>query len=88
MSGPERAPIELRLLSRPDCHLCEVMKETVRQASLGLDVRFTEVDISNDEELLARFGNDIPVLFVNGSRAFKHRATAAVLRRRLLLEGS
>jgi hypothetical protein len=64
------------------------MKEALQEASKGLDVRLTEVDISLDDELSARFANDIPVLFVNGSKAFKHRATVQSLRRRLLLESS
>ncbi len=79
-------PIELELLTRPDCHLCEEMKEAIAEALRGLVVQLREVDISHDAELERRFGNDIPVLFVNGSKAFKHRATVVELRKRLRRE--
>lgn len=86
MSRAGLVPIELELLSRPGCHLCEEMKASLERAAAGLDVRLREVDISADPELEERYGYDIPVLFVNGSKAFKHRATEEDLRRRLLLE--
>jgi glutaredoxin len=80
------APVELELMTRPGCHLCEEMKEAISQAARGLEIRLREVDISQDSELERRFGNDIPVLFVNGSKAFKHRATVQELRLRLRRE--
>jgi len=76
--------IEVEILMRTGCHLCEEMKEALSQAATGLDVELTETDIDADEQLTARYGNDIPVLFVNGSKAFKHRANAQELRKRLL----
>ena len=79
-------PVELELMTRPGCHLCEEMKEAISQAARGLEIRLREVDISQDSELERRFGNDIPVLFVNGSKAFKHRATVQELRLRLRRE--
>jgi glutaredoxin len=78
--------IELELMTRPGCHLCEEMKEALVEAARGLEVRLREVDISQDSELESRYGNDIPVLFVNGSKAFKHRATVQELRLRLRRE--
>jgi glutaredoxin len=78
--------IDLELLARPGCHLCEEMKAALAEAARGIEVRLREVDISGDRELESRYGNDIPVLFVNGSKAFKHRATVRELRRRLRRE--
>lgn len=75
--------IELELMTRPGCHLCEEMKEALFEAARGLEIRLREVDISQNSELESQFGNDIPVLFVNGSKAFKHRATVQELRLRL-----
>jgi hypothetical protein len=58
--------IRLRLLSRPDCHLCEAMRAEV-EALLGETPREWEVvDVDSDAELSRRYGNEIPVLFVNG----------------------
>jgi hypothetical protein len=74
--------LDLELFSRPGCHLCEEMKQAIREAAQGLEIRLRETDVSGDADLERRFGNDVPVLFVNGSEAFRHRATAAELRRR------
>jgi glutaredoxin len=76
-------PIELQLFTRPGCHLCDEMKAAIEDAARGLDVRLREVDISDDPELESRYGNDIPVLFVNGAKAFEHRASVQELRARL-----
>lgn len=78
--------IRVELYSRPGCHLCDEMKAALERAGRGLDLQLNEVDISLDPELESRFGWDIPVLFVNGRKAFKHRATEEEIRRRLSRE--
>ena len=78
--------IEVELFTRVGCHLCDVMKDALEQAARGLDLHLKETDIDTDEKLTARYGSDIPVLFVNGSKAFKHRASVGQLRARLLKE--
>lgn len=80
------APIDLELLTRPGCHLCEEMKAALAEAARGIEIRLREVDISQNRELESRYGQDIPVLFVNGSKAFKHRASVRELRLRLRRE--
>lgn len=77
--------IRVELLTRPGCHLCDDMKDALTEAAAGLDVELKETNVDTDEDLAARYGNDVPVVFVNGSMAFKHRATAEALRRRLLV---
>lgn len=76
--------IEIELMTRAGCHLCDEMKEALAQAARGLVVHIKETDIDADEELTRSYRNDIPVLFVNGSKAFKHRASVKQLRERLL----
>ncbi len=41
------------------------------------------VEIDGDPALEAQFGIEVPVLFVNGRKAFKYRCTARELRKRL-----
>jgi hypothetical protein len=74
--------LDLELFSRPGCHLCDAMKQAIREAARGLEIRLRETDVTGSADLERRFGNDVPVLFVNGIEAFRHRATAAELRRR------
>ena len=80
------SPIALTLYSRPGCHLCEEMKETVAPIAHQLACTVTEVDISGAPELETRYGAEIPVLLVNGRKAFKYRLTARQLRKRLAAE--
>lgn len=48
------------LYSKPDCHLCNVMRTAV--ASLDPEARFEVIDINGDAQLQERFGIRIPVL--------------------------
>jgi glutaredoxin len=79
-------PVALTLYSRPECHLCDEMKDAVVPLARELGCVLEQVDISGDPDLERRFGQEIPVLFVNGRKAFKYRATEWELRKRLLAE--
>ena len=52
----------------------------------GVPATVREVDISQDPELSAVYAEQIPVLFVNGRKAFKFRLTEEALRNRLKKE--
>jgi len=80
------ASIALALYSKPGCHLCEEMKDTVQRVAQEHGYPVEEIDISADALLEARFETEIPVLFVNGRKAFKYRVTESELRRRLAHE--
>jgi glutaredoxin len=80
------ASIALTLYSRPGCHLCEEMKEIVAAVAPELDCTVSEVDISGEPELEARYAAEIPVLLINGRKAFKYRLTQRELRKRLRAE--
>jgi len=47
-------------------------------------IRIEEIDISTDPDLEARYGVEIPVLFVDGKKAAKYRVTEDELRRILI----
>jgi len=78
--------LTLTLYSRADCCLCEEMKAVLAQVQENIPFTLEQIDISTDPELESRFGQEIPVLFVNGHKAFKYRLTAGELRRRLARE--
>jgi len=54
------------LYSKPGCHLCEDAREVVARVCAELGESFEEVSILDDPELLDRFGEEIPVTFVDG----------------------
>lgn len=80
------SPIALTLYGRAGCHLCEDMKEIVRSVAPTLGCVIAEVDIGQDPQLEAHYGAEIPVLLVNGRKAFKYRLTERELRKRLAAE--
>jgi len=61
------------------------MKAVVQRAVRvsGVAVTIEEIDISVDADLEARYGVDIPVLFVEGRKTAKHRVTEAEVTRML-----
>jgi glutaredoxin len=61
------------LYTRPGCHLCEEMKEVMSSSGCIELYALEELDIENDPELFARYQFEIPVLFINGVEAFRHR---------------
>lgn len=77
------AAAELVLYTRPGCHLCDEMKAVAAPLAAEGAATLRLVDISGDKDLEERYGTEIPVLFVNGRKAFKYRVTAGELRKRL-----
>ncbi len=51
----------LRLYSRPGCHLCELLYDDLEPLLAGRAI-VEHVDISDDKNLLRRYGLRIPVL--------------------------
>ena len=81
--GRNAGPIELVLYSRPGCHLCDEMKELIAQVLGDFEASLREVDVSTNPELETDYGEQIPVLLVDGKKAFKFRTTRDALRERL-----
>ena len=77
------AAVVLTLYTRSGCNLCDEMKDVVRPVAQELGCRVDEVDIAGDADLEARFGHEIPVLVVDGRKAFKYRVTERDLRKQL-----
>lgn len=73
----------LVLYSRVDCCLCDEMKTVIRQVSQRTPVDVEEIDIDSSADLKQKYGEEVPVLFINGRKAFKYRLTARQLAARL-----
>jgi glutaredoxin len=77
---------EITLYTRKDCCLCDEMKEVVRQVAGEFSLNVIEVDVDGSAELQRRYGDEVPVLFINGRKAFKVRVTEGELKKRLRKE--
>ncbi len=76
----------LTLYTRRDCCLCKEMKEVVRKAGGELPLETEEIDVDSVPDLQEKYGNEVPLLFINGRKAFKYRVTVQELKKRLRRE--
>ena len=75
----------LTIYSRPGCHLCDEMKAVVAETIRGqTHIRVEEIDISTDFELASRYGLEIPVLMIDGTKIAKYRIGEMELRRAIV----
>ena len=74
---------KLTLYSRQDCGLCDEMKEIVCTVALKIPIEMEEIDVDRFNELREKFGNEVPVLFIDGRKAFKYRVTKDELEKQL-----
>jgi glutaredoxin len=65
--------IELTLIGKPGCHLCEDAELAVERvlaiflaANPSVTVSIAQHNILDDAELAARYSEEIPVLLING----------------------
>jgi glutaredoxin len=85
-----RAPQPRRfilLYGRRGCHLCDVAKELLLNRKDRFGFAFEERDVDEDPGWLARYGECVPVVFVDGKLRFRGRVEPALLDR-LLRVGS
>lgn len=78
--------MDIILYSRKNCCLCDEMKEVVGQVAAHHSLTVHEFDVDTSPDWREKFGDEVPVLFINGRKAFKYRVTAQELERRLRKE--
>jgi hypothetical protein len=59
------------------------MKQVIRQVAAKVPLEFQEIDVQSAAELEDKYGDEVPVLFVDGKKSFKYRVTAKELEKRL-----
>lgn len=66
-------PREVVVYSRKGCHLCEIIKESLIKLERRGGFSWREVDVDSDEALRRQFTDEVPVVFIDGRKAFKYR---------------
>ena len=74
---------KLSLYSRRDCCLCAEMKAVIQQVGATTSLDLEEIDIDTSPDLQSLYGDQVPVLFIDGRKAFKYRVTAKQLAKRI-----
>jgi 4a-hydroxytetrahydrobiopterin dehydratase len=67
--------VDVIVYTRANCHLCDEAKAAIRAAEslYRLNVDLRSIDVDADAALRAKYGNDVPMIFVRGAEAFRHR---------------
>jgi glutaredoxin len=76
----------VEIYSKPECPLCDEAKEVLTRVQNRVSFELREVDIEQDASLFEQFRYDIPVVFVNGRKAFKHHLDERLVEQRLRRE--
>ncbi|HET6666057.1 MAG TPA: glutaredoxin family protein [Intrasporangium sp.] len=66
--------------TRTGCHLCDEARPVIERVCAELGEAYAEVDIDTDPALVARFGEEVPVTFVDGRQHDFWRVDADRLR--------
>ncbi len=76
-------PRDITLYTRPGCHLCDEAKAAIAPLLREFGASLREVNIDDDPVLRERYGSDVPVVYIGGHKAAKHRVDLAQFRRQL-----
>ena len=71
------------LYTRRGCCLCEDAKRVLESARQRAGFDLDEVDIDGDADLRRTYNDEVPVIAINGSKAFKYRVTEPELLKKL-----
>jgi glutaredoxin len=74
---------EIVLYGKAGCHLCEEARAEIDAVRARRQFELTEVDVSLDPVLHARYGERIPVVVVAGTEAFEYHVDGPELERLL-----
>jgi Glutaredoxin-like domain (DUF836) len=62
----QRSGHRITLLGKPGCHLCDDARVVVSRVAEELSVPWDERSILGDPDLMAEFGEQIPVVLIDG----------------------
>ncbi|MDZ7363694.1 MAG: glutaredoxin family protein [candidate division KSB1 bacterium] len=83
---PANGSVVVEIYSKPDCHLCEEAKAVLLKMQQRHGFQLREVNIADDETLLAEYGTRIPLVFVNNHLVCKYFVDEAAVVRQIRLE--
>jgi glutaredoxin len=75
--------MKVTLYTRAGCHLCDEVKQVIEAVRLRIRFDYEEFDIDTDPQLRLLYNEEVPVILIDGRKAFKFRVTAAELQKKL-----
>jgi glutaredoxin len=77
------SPIHVEIYTRPGCHLCDDAKEVIERIRQSYPFRLSIINIETNRELETAYGTEIPVVTINGNKAFKYRVDQTEFERKV-----
>jgi hypothetical protein len=74
-------PVRVTILSREDCHLCEVVYRIAMHLQSELNIETSKVQIEGDRVLTKLYGARVPVVLLDEVEQFAGKVTEGELRR-------
>lgn len=81
LSNWRTTPLQMTVVSRADCHLCEVVSRMAFLLRAEFPIEITEQCADDDPKLLARYGARVPVVLIDGIEECSGKITEGDLRR-------
>src|SRR5574337_466185 len=75
------SPLKLTIISRNDCHLCDVVYRIALHLQADFPMEITKVSAEADPTLLACYGPRVPVVLIDGIERCAGKFTEGDLRR-------
>jgi glutaredoxin len=69
--------VQVDIYSRPGCHLCDEAKEVIERVQRRVEFGLKIINIETNPDLEKQYGEQIPVVFVNGIKVFKYHVDEA-----------
>jgi len=73
--------IEVTILSRHECHLCDVVERMALQVRADIPFTLTRVNIDDHAGLAARYGERVPVVLIDQVEVLSGKMTEGDFRR-------
>lgn len=80
---PESFLTVIEIYTKEECHLCDEAKKVMERVKKEKAFVLKEVDITSDVTLYEKYKEQIPIVFINGKKAFKFKVDEVRLRRLL-----
>jgi glutaredoxin len=74
---------KVTLYTRAGCCLCEDAKRVLEAVRGRANFDLDEIDIDSNAELRRAYNDEVPVIAINGSKAFKYHVTEQELLKKL-----
>ena len=71
------------LYTRAGCCLCGDARQALAEARRRADFDYEEIDIDLDADLRRRYNDEVPVVAIDGVKAFKYRVDMAEVLKKL-----